>query len=65
MTQRIQLIVQKRAIGRVLRSRRPLRPPLPLKLLGRAALVRRLAGRLIGMGVRPEHVDPRIFAPGP
>ena len=61
MTQRIQLILQKRAIGRVLRSRKPLRPPLFLKLLGQAAPLRRLAGQLVGMGVRPEHVDPRIF----
>jgi 2-polyprenyl-6-methoxyphenol hydroxylase-like FAD-dependent oxidoreductase len=63
MTQRIQLILQKRAIGRVLRSRKPLSPPLPLRLLGYAAPLRRLAGRLVGMGVRPEHVDPRIFDP--
>jgi 2-polyprenyl-6-methoxyphenol hydroxylase-like FAD-dependent oxidoreductase len=63
MTQRIQLILQKRAIGRVLHSRKPLRPPLPLQLLGRVPALRRLAGRLIGMGVRPEHVDPRIFSP--
>ena len=31
-------------------------PPLPVRLLNDAAGLRRLAGRLIGMGVRPEHI---------
>jgi 2-polyprenyl-6-methoxyphenol hydroxylase-like FAD-dependent oxidoreductase len=56
VTQRLQLLVQDRVITRVLRSDRPLRPPLLLRLLGRFALLRRIPGRLVGLGVRPEHV---------
>ena len=30
--------------------------PLPVKLLDRVPLLRRLAGRMVGLGVRPEHI---------
>ena len=41
------------------RARRPARscaPPLPLRLASRFPLLRRIPARLVGMGVRPEHV---------
>jgi 2-polyprenyl-6-methoxyphenol hydroxylase-like FAD-dependent oxidoreductase len=56
-TQRLQILVQDRIIARVLGSRGPLRPPLFLRLAGRFSMLRRIPGRLIGMGVRPEHVS--------
>jgi 2-polyprenyl-6-methoxyphenol hydroxylase-like FAD-dependent oxidoreductase len=56
ITQRLQILAQDRIITRVLRSRQPLRPPLLFRLLTRYPLLRRIPGRLIGMGVRPEHV---------
>ena len=56
LTQRLQILAQDRVIARVLRSRRPLKPPLLLRLLSRSAWLRRIPGRLIGMGIRPEHV---------
>jgi len=59
VTQRLQILAQDRIIARVLRSKGPLRPPLFFRLLSRYPLLRRLPGRLIGMGVRPEHVPPR------
>jgi 2-polyprenyl-6-methoxyphenol hydroxylase-like FAD-dependent oxidoreductase len=59
ITQRLQILAQDRIIARVLRSKGPLRPPLFFRLLSRYPLLRRLPGRLIGMGVRPEHVPPR------
>jgi 2-polyprenyl-6-methoxyphenol hydroxylase-like FAD-dependent oxidoreductase len=55
--QRLQLVVQRRVIAPVLTARRPLRPPAWLRLLARLPLVRRLPGRLIGLGIRPEHVE--------
>ena len=56
VTQWLQVLVQRRVILPVLRGAGPSRPPLGLRLLGRFAWLRRIPGRLIGMGVRPEHV---------
>jgi 2-polyprenyl-6-methoxyphenol hydroxylase-like FAD-dependent oxidoreductase len=56
ITQRIQILIQNRVIRSVLAATGPLTPPLPVRLLGRFPRLRRLPGRLIGMGVRPEHV---------
>jgi 2-polyprenyl-6-methoxyphenol hydroxylase-like FAD-dependent oxidoreductase len=55
-TQRLQLFVQNRVIGRVLQSTEKLSPPLLLRLLGHWPLLRRIPARLIGVGFRPEHV---------
>lgn len=60
VTQRAQVLIQNRIISRVLSSDKPLTLPLPLKLLRRFALLRRIPARLIGMGFRPEHVAPGI-----
>jgi 2-polyprenyl-6-methoxyphenol hydroxylase-like FAD-dependent oxidoreductase len=57
MTQRVQLIVQNRVIRRVLDSKVPLAPPSPLRLLARFPMLRRIPARMIGLGVRPEHVE--------
>ncbi|HEY8251783.1 MAG TPA: FAD-dependent oxidoreductase [Burkholderiales bacterium] len=56
VTQRLQILAQDRIITRVLGSTGPLSPPLFFRWVNRFALLRRLPGRLIGMGVRPEHV---------
>jgi len=56
LTQRLQILAQDRIITRVLRSSEPLEPPLLFRWLTRFALLRRIPGRLIGMGLRPEHV---------
>jgi 2-polyprenyl-6-methoxyphenol hydroxylase-like FAD-dependent oxidoreductase len=56
VTQRIQVVAQNRIIASVLGTSRPLTPPLILRLLDRIALLRRIPARLIGLGVRPEHV---------
>lgn len=55
-TQRLQILAQDRIISRVLQSRLPLEVPIGFRLLARHAWLRRLPGRLIGMGLRPEHV---------
>ena len=56
VTQRLQILAQDRIIARVLRSKKPLRPPLFFRLLSRSEWLRRIPGRLIGMGIRPEHI---------
>jgi len=55
-TQAMQVAVQKRVIGRVLESTRKLSAPLPVRLLRLMPFLTRLPARLIGLGVRPEHV---------
>jgi 2-polyprenyl-6-methoxyphenol hydroxylase-like FAD-dependent oxidoreductase len=55
-TQRLQILAQDRIISRVLQTRAPLALPLGFRLLARHAWLRRLPGRLIGMGLRPEHI---------
>jgi hypothetical protein len=47
---------QNNIVARALNQAAPLRPPLAFRLIGRFAFLRRLMARLVGMGVRPEHV---------
>ena len=57
VTQRFQVIVQNRIIGRVLTTQaKSFALPLPLRLMRAWPFLRRIPARLIGMGVRPEHV---------
>src|SRR5271155_5241912 len=58
-TQRLQLFVQNRVIGRVLQSTGKPSPPLLLRLLGHWPLLRRIPARVLGLGFRPEHVKAR------
>jgi 2-polyprenyl-6-methoxyphenol hydroxylase-like FAD-dependent oxidoreductase len=55
-TQRLQVALQKRVIGRVLASTGKISPPLLLRLVGWMPILRRLPARVIGIGFRPEHV---------
>src|SRR5205823_6142394 len=57
VTQRLQVAVQNRVIASVLGGSRPLTPPLAGRLLGRVPLLRRIPARLVGIGIRPEHVQ--------
>ena len=57
VTQRLQVLVQNKVIGRALGGRAALRPPLALRLASRFAWLRRIPARLVGLGVRPEHVQ--------
>jgi 2-polyprenyl-6-methoxyphenol hydroxylase-like FAD-dependent oxidoreductase len=56
LTQRMQLFIQNRIIHRVLGSTDRLALPFVVKLLARFPFVRRIPARMIGMGIRPEHV---------
>ncbi|MBV9568723.1 MAG: FAD-dependent oxidoreductase, partial [Hyphomicrobiales bacterium] len=64
-TQAGQILIQKRVIASLLGAEGPLgagggvsaaRPPLAARLLTRFPILQRIPARLIGMGVRPEHV---------
>lgn len=61
--QGMQVLVQRRVIQRVLGGARRPQPPLAVRLLGRFPLLRRIPARLIGLGVRPEHVRTPAIAP--
>ena len=52
-----QKLAQDRVIGRLLAAQRPLaKAPLVVRLLNRFPLLRRIPGRLIGLGIRRERV---------
>ena len=52
----MQIAIQNRVISNVLRSTGTLKPPWPVRMLGRYPALRRLPARIIGMGFRPEHI---------
>jgi 2-polyprenyl-6-methoxyphenol hydroxylase-like FAD-dependent oxidoreductase len=60
ITQAFQVVVQKLVLQRVLaEGEEPgatFRPPLAARMLGRFAFLRRIPARMIGLGVRPEHI---------
>jgi 2-polyprenyl-6-methoxyphenol hydroxylase-like FAD-dependent oxidoreductase len=56
VTQRLQVFVQDRVLSRVLKSRKRLSLPLPLRLFRSFPILARLPARLVGLGIRPEHV---------
>jgi len=57
VTQRFQVLVQNNILSRALKDAdEPLTPPLAVRLLARSAWLRRIPARMVGIGVRPEHV---------
>jgi 2-polyprenyl-6-methoxyphenol hydroxylase-like FAD-dependent oxidoreductase len=56
-TQRLQVIIQDRVISRVLQSRETLRAPWVVKALNRIPALQRIPARLVGVGIRPEHIQ--------
>jgi 2-polyprenyl-6-methoxyphenol hydroxylase-like FAD-dependent oxidoreductase len=55
-TQLIQRVLQRGVLAGVLRAERPVRAPLPLRVLRRVPALQVLPARVIGIGLRPEHV---------
>jgi len=55
-TQAVQVFIQNRVIGRVLGSTEKLSAPMPVRLLRLMPFLTRIPARLIGLGIRPEHV---------
>jgi 2-polyprenyl-6-methoxyphenol hydroxylase-like FAD-dependent oxidoreductase len=58
-TQRLQILIQNNVIRRVLGRDKTFSLPWPLTLLRRWPILRRLPARVLGLGFRPEHVNPR------
>jgi 2-polyprenyl-6-methoxyphenol hydroxylase-like FAD-dependent oxidoreductase len=54
--QRMQLTVQNRLIDPLLDSNKPVEAPWPVKLFNTFPFLRRIPARIVGIGVRPEHV---------
>ncbi|HZZ27512.1 MAG TPA: FAD-dependent oxidoreductase [Pirellulales bacterium] len=63
VTQRAQVFVQDRVMSRALSAQQALKPPRIVRWLRRWPRLRRIPARLVGLGVRPEHVHtPDAFA---
>lgn len=56
-TQGAQVFAQKRFIQPIIATRRAIRPPAFVRFLNRTPWLQRIPARLIGVGVRPEHVN--------
>ena len=56
LVQRAQVLVQERVIAPTLSGKGPQQLPWPLRLLRRFPMLRRIPARLVGVGIRPEHV---------
>jgi 2-polyprenyl-6-methoxyphenol hydroxylase-like FAD-dependent oxidoreductase len=63
VTQRLQLLMQDRVVTRALERDVAFTPPLAIRLMARFAALRRIPARVIGMGVRPEHVRTPLIVP--
>jgi 2-polyprenyl-6-methoxyphenol hydroxylase-like FAD-dependent oxidoreductase len=62
-TQRLQLIIQNRVVSRALAGTGPVKLPLAVKLFDVFPVLRRIPARLLGIGIRPEHVrTPDVLA---
>ncbi len=61
--QRMQLLIQKRILSRALESKATARVPWIVRLLQRWPALRGIPARLVGVGVRPEHIHSPEFKP--
>jgi 2-polyprenyl-6-methoxyphenol hydroxylase-like FAD-dependent oxidoreductase len=57
MTQKIQLTMQNRIIGPALQGTREPKPPVIFRLFDAFPRLRRIPGRLLALGIQPEHVQ--------
>ncbi|HEY1748595.1 MAG TPA: FAD-dependent oxidoreductase [Xanthobacteraceae bacterium] len=55
-TQFLQLTMQNRIVSRALSGVQQPKPPLLFKVLDAIAVLRRIPGRLLALGIRPEHI---------
>ncbi|PYV63162.1 MAG: hypothetical protein DMG95_07685 [Acidobacteria bacterium] len=56
VTQRVQVFLHKNVLEPIFESRETVAPPALLKLVERYPRLRRIPGRMLGMGFRPEHI---------
>ena len=63
MTQRLQLVMQDNIIAPALTATGDLKPPAMMRLIGAVPWLARFPARIIGLGVRPEHIGPTLTPP--
>jgi hypothetical protein len=61
--QGLQVFIQNRVITRVLARRGDVKPPSLLRLLSIIPVLQRLPARVVGLGVRREHVSAAVLRP--
>jgi 2-polyprenyl-6-methoxyphenol hydroxylase-like FAD-dependent oxidoreductase len=62
-TQWLQLTAQNQIVRRVLKTEQRPKPPLMFRLLGIFPVLQRIPARLLGVGIRPEHIHTPEAAP--
>jgi len=62
VTRRLQLTIQNSVIVPALMEKAELRPPLAIRAITCIPGLNRIPARLVGLGVRPEHVRTKAFA---
>ena len=60
LTQSLQVLVQNRVLDPLLQGRVKALTPIGARLVDRFPVLRRIPGRVIGLGIRPEHVVPEL-----
>jgi 2-polyprenyl-6-methoxyphenol hydroxylase-like FAD-dependent oxidoreductase len=58
-TQLMQRVIQRGILAPTLAARQRVRPPLPLRIANRFPMLQSLPARIIGIGLRPEHLGAR------
>jgi 2-polyprenyl-6-methoxyphenol hydroxylase-like FAD-dependent oxidoreductase len=57
MMQRFQVLMQDNVLKPALSGGSAFTPPLPIRIIDHVPLLRRVIGRALGMGFRPEHIQ--------
>jgi hypothetical protein len=57
LIQWVQVVVQNRLLSPALSSSERPKPPFALKLIQWLPFLRRIPARIVGLGVRPEHIE--------
>jgi 2-polyprenyl-6-methoxyphenol hydroxylase-like FAD-dependent oxidoreductase len=63
VTQRLQVLAQNRIVQPVLSTSQPLQAPWAVSLFNKLPILQRIPARIVGVGVRPEHVKSPVAAP--
>jgi 2-polyprenyl-6-methoxyphenol hydroxylase-like FAD-dependent oxidoreductase len=56
-TQTLQVVIQQAFLRPVLTASRPVSAPAPLKIARRFPALQRIPARVVGVGLRPEHLN--------
>jgi 2-polyprenyl-6-methoxyphenol hydroxylase-like FAD-dependent oxidoreductase len=63
LTQAFQVAVQNNILKRVLEDTDGISPPLAVRMLARSRWLRSIPARMVGLGVRPEHIRSPAASP--